>query len=377
MLNNENQEIYNHINSVRVRSFRNHNDIELSPGKSSVLIVGNNGVGKTSILEALSIFSHGKGIRNAKFYDMIKNDKESFLVDISLSTSGDFSWCYRTSYSKKSRNRKILINDKEISANNARKNIPMLWIAPYTERIFLGSSSMRRNFLDRLVVIFDNEHSVRLNEYDKNLKQRTKLLKDGVNDLSWLEVLEDHLAKLSVAISSSRLETINRLTKYLNNSIKYFPRIDLSFSGSIETRLENEPALDIEETLVKDYFKSREVDAILGGSRIGCHKTDLIIKNLEKNLNAELCSSGEQKSLLISIVLATAISFKEYSRKSPIILLDEIFTHLDLSRKSNLLEKLMEIKSQIWVTATEKESFFQNKENFWYHNLEGNKIKNA
>ena len=377
MLNNENKEVYNHINSIRVRSFRSHNDIELSPGKSSVLIVGKNGVGKTSILEALSIFSHGKGIRNAKFYDMIKNDKDSFLVDISLSTSGDFSWCYKTSYSKKSRSRKILINDKEVSANNARKNIPMLWIAPYTERIFLGSSNMRRGFLDRLVAIFDNEHSVRLNEYDKNLKQRAKLLKDGINDLNWLEVIEDHLSKLSVAISSSRLETINRLTKYLANSLKYFPSIDISFSDSIEKKLENEPAIDVEETLAKDYYKNREVDTFLGGSRVGCHKTDLIFKNLEKNLNAELCSSGEQKSLLISIVLAAASAFKEYKRKSPIILLDEIFTHLDFSRKVKLLERLIEIKSQIWITATEKESFFQNKENFWYHNLEGNRIKNA
>jgi DNA replication and repair protein RecF len=122
---------------------------------------------------------------------------------------------------------------------------------------------------------------------------------------------------------------------------------------------------------------NREVDKLLGGSRVGCHKTDLIVRNTDKGLSAELCSSGEQKSLLISLVIAAATAFLEYSNKAPIILLDEVFTHLDFKKKSSLLEKLIELDSQIWITATEKEEFFQNKKNFCYHHLTKNGLNNV
>ena len=189
------KEDYNYINRLRVRSFRAHNDIILEPGNSSVLILGSNGVGKTSILEAISIFSYGKGIRNAKFYDMINKEKKGFLIDLDLSLRENFILEYQTLYNKLERSRKVMINNKEISAKHSRKTIPMLWIAPYTEKIFTGSAMLRRNFLDKLVNIFDSDHSFRLNEYDKNMKQRTKLLKDNVNDANWLGALEKKLSE--------------------------------------------------------------------------------------------------------------------------------------------------------------------------------------
>ena len=140
----------------------------------------------------------------------------------------------------------------------------------------------------------------------------------------------------------------------------------------IETRIIKKPAIEVEEDLQQEFVLNREVDRLLGGSRVGCHKTDIVIKNLDKELSAELCSSGEQKSLLISLVVAASTAFIEYSNKSPIILLDEVFTHLDLQKKSSLLEKLDELNSQIWITATENENFFQNKKNFCYHYLTKN-----
>ena len=124
---------------------------------------------------------------------------------------------------------------------------------------------------------------------------------------------------------------------------------------------------------MREKLKSnREIDRLLGGSRVGCHKTDLMVKNLQKNFSAELCSSGEQKSILISLVLSAASAFMEYTKKSPIILLDEIFTHLDVDKKSSLLEKLVDLRSQIWITATEKEKFFRDKKNFCFHQLTEN-----
>ena len=155
MLNKVEKEEHHHINNLRVRSFRTHKDIEFNPGKSSVLIVGSNGTGKTSILEAISIFSYGKGIRNAKFYDMINKDKSSFLVNLGLHIKENFIMDFQTSYNKVSKIREVLINNKKTTANFTSKNIPMLWIAPYTEKIFTGTSSLRRVFVDRLVNIFD------------------------------------------------------------------------------------------------------------------------------------------------------------------------------------------------------------------------------
>ena len=377
MLNKLSNEDYNYINRLRVRSFRAHNDISFEPGNASVLILGSNGVGKTSILEAISIFSYGKGIRNAKFYDMINRDKKEFTIDLDLNIRENFILEYQTSYNKLDRSRRITINNKEITAKNSRKTIPMLCIAPYTEKIFTGSAILRRNFLDKLVNIFDNDHSARLNEYDKNMKQRTKLLKDNVDDDNWLATLEKKLSELSVSICSSRLDLLDRLSKKLKSSVDKFPKLEIEFYESLENDLEKKAAIDVEEFLREKLKSNREIDRLLGGSRVGCHKTDLMVKNLQKNFSAELCSSGEQKSILISLVLSAASAFMEYTKKSPIILLDEIFTHLDVDKKSSLLEKLVDLRSQIWITATEKEKFFRDKKNFCFHQLTENGLQNA
>ena len=377
MLKKVEKEDYNYIKSLRVNSFRSHDDIIIEPGKSSVLIVGSNGVGKTSILEAISIFSYGKGIRNAKLYDMINKERSSFLIDLQLYIRENFIMEYQTSFNKLNKTRKLMINDKETTATNPRKNIPMLWIAPYTEKIFSGAASLRRSFIDRLVNTFDNTHSVRLNEYEKNIKQRAKLLKDNVNDISWIETLEKQLSELSVSICSARLDLLGRLSYHLQNSVVSFPKLEVGFIDSIETDLMQKPAIDVEDNLKEKLLANREIDRLLGGSRVGCHKTDLLVKNLQKNLYANLCSSGEQKSILISLVLSAASAFMQYTKKSPIILLDEVFTHLDLKKKSCLLEKLVDLESQIWITATENENFFQNKKNFCYHHLTENGLQNV
>ena len=294
-----------------------------------------------------------------------------------MQTTKDLSLEYKTFYDKNNKLRKTYINDKEISAINSRKNIPMLWIAPYTEKIFSGAAGPRRVFLDRIVSTFDDEHSNRISGYEKNLKQRTKILKEKPQDIVWLETIEKQLSRLSVAISSSRLEVIIRLAKYLKKPINKFPEAKIFFKNSIEEKLVSTPALDLEESLSKQYRESREIDMILGGSRVGCHKSDLEVINLQKNLPALMCSSGEQKSLLISIIISTAIAFKEYTKKSPIILLDEVFTHLDLEKKESLLDELTNLESQVWITATEKERFLKNRSSFCYHYLTKSGLENV
>ena len=245
----------------------------------------------------------------------------------------------------------------------------MLWIAPYNEKIFNGSSSSRRDFIDNLVSNFDPEHLKRIMQYEKVLRERSKLLKDGIRDEDWLRSLENNLSKLSVAISSMRLDIIMRLTEMLKKPIKNFPKVKIVLDHSIESLLEHKPAIDVEEELKEKYYLSREIDAILGGSREGCHRSDINVFNLDKSVQAKMCSSGEQKTLLITIVLACNRAIKESINISPIMLLDEIFTHLDSERKISLLNELNLIDSQIWITTTEKERFIQKNQNFCYHSL--------
>ena len=170
---------------------------------------------------------------------------------------------------------------------------------------------------------------------------------------------------------------INSTAQAVSFLINNFPKLEIGFYDSLENDLTKKAAIDVEEFLKEKFEANREIDRLLGGSRVGCHRTDLMVKNLQKNLSAELCSSGEQKSILISLVLSTASAFMEYTKKSPIILLDEVFTHLDLEKKSSLLENLVDLQSQIWITATEKEKFFKDKKNFCLHHLTENGLQNA
>ena len=181
---------------------------------------------------------------------------------------------------------------------------------------------------------------------------------------------------LSVAICSSRLEIVMKISDFLETSIENFPKVSIKFINAIENKIEKAAAIDVESELTKSYYENRALDKLLGGSRVGCQKSDIDVLNLDRGLSTLMCSSGEQKSVLISIIIATAISYREYTKKAPIILLDEIFTHLDLEKKNSLLNKLINLKSQIWITATEKESFFQNNSNFCYHYLNNNNSNN-
>ena len=357
---------YNYINYLHITNFRNHDDLELSSIDSSVVVLGTNGAGKTSILEALSIFSNSKGLRNSKFSDMLKKGKKEFTIKIEIREDELISHELKSIF-RKDKARKFFINEDEVRSLQAlRNNIHMLWLTPYTERIFTASSSSRRSFFDGLVSNFDYKHVTRLTEYEKLLKQRSKLLQYESYDNNWLETLEDNLAKLAVVISCSRIDILIRIKEMLNYPIEEFPKIDIDFHHSLENQLLDKPAIEIEEELKKKYFESRELDKMIGGSQQGCQKSDLIVTNLSNDMTAKVCSSGEQQAILISIIIATSRAIRKSRKCSPILLLDEIFLHLDKIRKTSLLQEIEGLKSQAWITTTEKEKFLSSAK-FCYH----------
>ena len=280
-------------------------------------------------------------------------------------------------YNKNTKSRQIYVNGKEKkNLKQLRQGFPMLWITPYDEKIFTGSATSRRAFFDRLVANFDVSHNQRINSYNKLLQQRSKILKKSYQDISWLDAIEDQLSKLAVSICSSRLDIIERLSGFLSMKIKGFPNLRIDFSESIENNLYSEPAVRVEEKLKLKFMKSREIDSLLGGSEHGSHKTELLCFNLEKNMPADMCSSGEQKLLLVAIILSCAKALKKSFKISPIMLLDEIFAHLDQMKRSLLFKELMSLGSQLWITTTETDNFFKKYDNVYYYELKNLNIKN-
>ncbi len=365
------KEKINTISRLSVEAYRNHENFELTIPDCSVVLHGSNGVGKTSILEAISTFSRSRGgLRNAKLAEMVKSDKNTFYINIELNLDNLVKLEIQSSYDKEKKIRKININGKETNALALiKKNIPMLWMAPHTERIFTGGGSARRSFIDNLVANFDDEHLKRLNEYEKLLKQRTKLLKENSSDLNWLEVLEDMMSKISVSICSSRLDLAFRLEPYLNKPLENFPNLIIDFQDCLEKELLNQPAIDIEQKLKENYHASRKIDSILGGSQHGAQKSDFIITNTDKKVTAKMSSSGEQKAILIAIIIACSRAIRKSKNCPPIILLDDVFSHLDKIRKTSLLAELADLGSQSWITIAEKERFLHNNEDFCYYSL--------
>ena len=369
MLKHADNRSLNLINSLHIKNFRNHENLALMNLNSSVVILGNNGSGKTSILEAISIFSNSRGFRSSKMIEMLNKKNEEFIIKIELQVDKIISNELKTIVNKEKKTRKLFINGNEVKSFEVfRKNIYMLWLTPYTDRIFVGPSSARRNFFDGIVINFDYNHSLRLSEYEKLLKQRSRLLKENYSDESWLNTIEDSLSKLSVIISCSRLDILMKINEILVEPLRNFPDIEIKYINSLENELLKYPAIEVENKLKNYYYRSREIDRLLGGSQYGCQKSDISIRNLNKNMSARMCSSGEQQAMLISLIISASKALKETVKSAPILLLDEIFIHLDEIRKNSLLNEIEDLQSQAWITTTEKENFLLNKK-FCYHYL--------
>ena len=359
------------INRLQLENFRNHSKIDIEVTSPIVALVGSNGTGKTSILEAISIFSAGKGMRNTSFQDMIKINCNNFFIKIEIYDENRLKSYISNIYDLSSNKRKIIINDKEFNkVSLLRNSLVLLWISPAMERIFNNSPSYRRLFLDRIVLAFDQSHSERLNEFDKLLKERTKILKEAINEHYWLDKVEDNLAKYSVAIAAARLDVISRVSHFFEKPVNCFPRGKIVFKNSVENLLEEKPALEVETILKEKYFSDRKIDAIIGGSSSGSHRTDFFVINKSKdNLSAALCSSGEQKSLLLSIILSSSRAIYKFLGKTPVLLLDEVYAHLDENRRISLTSELASLNMQAWITGTEKDQFKNFNGNYCLYNL--------
>jgi len=353
------------IRKLNLSLFRCYSALRLETESGLIILTGPNGAGKTNLLEAISMLTPGKGLRNAKlnaFKNHNASPAEYWAVSAEFETV-DETIQIGTGQDSKNNRRIIRINGETARSQAELANYTSaIWLTPQMDGLFLDSPSARRRFLDRLVFNFDPAHVGRVQRLDKAIRERSKILRspDITPDPVWLTTLETTIADTSVAIVASRQVMINRLQQAayaLNTQETLFPVPLLSVSGWLETALDTQPALHVEEELQHKLSASRMIDAAIGGASFGAHKSDLNVFHNGHNMPADQCSTGEQKALLISIMLANARLSKAEKGHPPLLLLDEVIAHLDATRRGALFDILQNLKGQCWLTGTDKSLF--------------------
>ncbi|AIL65199.1 DNA replication and repair protein recF [Rickettsiales bacterium Ac37b] len=361
------------INKLVLKNFRNHNDLNWNLTEKPIVITGKNGAGKTNILEAVSLLAPGRGMRNAKLTELdqyLTNDEQKIknwsIESIAASSFGITEIITHRAYSdlENSNKRVIKVNDKPLKQQSElTKLLNIIWLIPQMDYLFLSGSSTRRKFFDRLVFNFFPDHAEYLTNYENAMRERAKLLKENRYDNYWLNALEHTMAETGVAIASARVQVLEYLKSYMKRLNSCFPKALLDISGTLETAIVKISATALEENFRAELSSARSLDVLSGRTTTGIHRSDLLVYHEEKNIEASSCSTGEQKALLISIILALVKAKIELFASVPILLLDEIVAHLDDIRKEALFVELLDLKTQVWMTSTKANIFESLKNN--------------
>ena len=351
------------VERVLLTQFRSYANLVLEVGPGPIVLIGGNGAGKTNLLEALSLLAPGRGLRGARAVDMRRQGAEGKVwgVAVELCTAGGGIQIGTGSSNGSEGPREVRVQGAHSSSQDGLAGqLHVVWLTPQMDRIFIGSPADRRRFFDRLVVGFDPNHSARLGAYQRTLGERARILRYRRHDTEWLDALERTMSESAVAIAAARNEALWRLNIALASPLgSLFPPAKLELVGIAEGWLQDMPALEVEEQLLKAFAAARAEDAEKGGSIVGPHRTDLSVTHVAKEIAAEHCSTGEQKMLLVSIILAHGHAQSKLFGQTPLILLDEIMAHLDQAHRSALTEALCALGSQVWMTGTSDELFLK------------------
>ena len=316
-----------------------------------VAIFGKNGVGKTNILEAISLLSPGRGIRNAKTYDISRKPEDvGWKIKAKLQNNEEILEV--ETFLASGNSRVVKIDEKIQTQISLSKNYNILWLSPLMDRLWIEGAEGRRKFLDRMTLNFIPDHGSIFIRFQKYLRQRNRLLKDNINDEKWYDVLEEKLSIEGVNLNKNRVITVQKIDKALEKLNPVFPKAKLSL---VDTQC-LDSSTSIEE-LRRAFKDNRSKDLSAGRTLVGPHRVDMSALYLEKNNSVTECSTGEQKAILISIILANAWSLSEYTGAPPILLLDEVTAHLDDNRRAELYNEVLNLKAQVFMTGTEKKLF--------------------
>jgi DNA replication and repair protein RecF len=332
------------IQRLSLQDFRSYADAVIAPGPGFVILTGENGAGKTNVLEAVSLLSPGRGLRGASLGEVARRGGPggfavaARLDEIEIGTGASAEAPDR---------RQVRINGAPASANSLSEWLSVLWLTPAMDRLFAEAASGRRRFLDRLVLALNPGHAFHAARYDAAMRARNKLLgESGPRDEAWLTALEARMAEHGPALAEARADAVAALGERLADAPEGpFARAGLALEGGEERDLAQALAL------------GRARDAAAGRTLAGPHRTDLLVTHLGKDQPAGLCSTGEQKALLVGLILAFAELVAERAGRRPILLLDEISAHLDPVRRAALFERLAAAGGQVWMTGTERSLF--------------------
>lgn len=349
------------ISEIRLRNFRSYTEACLDGLASSfVVLTGENGVGKTNVLEAVSLLSPGKGMRNADFADLQNKADMAVPWAVSAIVKTQYGDIRIGTGRDPLKEKRVVHIQGEVAKNQTQLSdyFSCLWLTPQMDRLFIDAASVRRKFLDRMVFNFDPGHAGRMTRYENAMAQRSRLLKEGRSDPAWLDALEIQMAESGVAVAAARTLFVERLQSVCRNrESAEFPVANLGLAGFLEQEIHQKSALQIEDEFRARLKKSRDEDSVYGGAAQGPHKTDFLVMFAAKNMPAAQCSTGEQKALLIGIVLAHADLIRMERGAPPILLLDEVAAHLDPHRRAVLYDLLSGIGGQVWMTGTDKVLF--------------------
>ena len=345
------------LSEIKLSHFRSHLNTRLLLDSRPVTIYGLNGVGKTNILEGISMLSPGRGIRRSKLMDMMRTPESLGWKISAVFNQGANTYKIETKSGPNS-TRLVFIDDKPVSQITLGKLLKIIWLTPLMDRLWVEGAEMRRKFLDRITHSFIPEHAETILKYEKAMKERNSLLKEFIRDPDWYSAIETQMAIAGKKITDNRFFVIHKLMESMEKSNSYFPSADLSLTNNKTDFMSM--TVDEFKVLLKN---SRSEDFYSLRTSVGPHKTDLVVKYKTKNIEAKNCSTGEQKALLISLILANARALNSEYNISPIILLDEVSAHLDDRRRGDLYTEIKALDAQVWMTGTDLGLFDGIKEN--------------
>ena len=351
---------------LTLNNFRNYHAASLEAGAKTIVLVGPNGAGKTNLIEAISFFAPGRGLRRANLDEVAFSEGDGSWAAaaeiegaLGLATLG--TGIERPLEEGATILRKCRIDREPVgSAAAFADHLRVVWLVPAMDTLFVGAPSERRRFLDRLALAVDAEHGSRVNALERSLRSRNRLLEEARPDAHWLDAVEHETAELAVAVAGQRVETVSRLDGVLaSRRASAFPPAEISLDGWMEKLIPEHPAIEIEERYRAVLRDNRARDAAAGRTSDGPHLTDLKVTYAHKGIAAADASTGEQKALLIGLVLAHGRLIAEMTGFAPILLLDEIVAHLDPARRAALHVELAQLGGQVWMTGADPALFVE------------------
>ncbi|MEM9049231.1 MAG: DNA replication/repair protein RecF [Pseudomonadota bacterium] len=326
--------------------FRSYRRAEIETGGRTILLYGANGTGKTNLLEAVSLLSPGRGLRGAGAEALARQPEAiGWRLQAGLALTGGRHEIELRAEAAGPRAQRI--DGKPAPQIALGRLLRILWLTPAMDRLWNGGAAERRRFLDRIAMSFDPSHADAAILYEKTMRERNRLLKEDVRDAGWYAALEAQMARAGAEIAANRVRAIARLMEAQAQAVSAFPRANLTLADPEDAP--NPGAAALAEALARGRMRDRAA----GRSLTGPHRSDLVALYAEKGQRAQLCSTGEQKALLVSLVMANARALYAQNGAPPVLLLDEAAAHLDAARRAALYAELAELGAQSWMTATD------------------------